>query len=180
MLPNARETARRAPAEADERYTFREVGESDLLLLTDWLRQEHVERWWPKSEEQLQEIRGILTSVSVDAYIVGLEGKPFAYIQTYDIRSAWGLGVYLDQPVGTVGIDQFIGEASMVGRGHGPRFIEAMCKRLFAAGAPRVIVDPDPANGRAIRAYEKAGFRMLDERTIDAGPVVLMARDRAN
>ena len=29
----------------------------------------------------------------------------------------------------------------------------------LAAGTPRVLTDPDPANIRAIRAYEKAGFR---------------------
>ena len=38
--------------------------------------------------------------------------------------------------------------------------------------------DPDPANLRAVRAYEKAGFKKLEDRTIVDGPVVLMARDR--
>jgi RimJ/RimL family protein N-acetyltransferase len=36
---------------------------------------------------------------------------------------------------------------------------------LLAKGAPRVVTDPDPANARAVRAYEKAGFqkdRMVD------------------
>ena len=68
----------------------------------------------------------------------------------------------------------------MVGKGHGPRFIAAACEEFFDAGAPRVVTDPDPANRRAVRAYEKAGFRPLDERSTIDGPVVLMARDRAN
>ena len=34
----------------------------------------------------------------------------------------------------------------------------AFTERLLAIGAPRVVTDPDPANARAIRAYEKAGF----------------------
>ena len=44
-------------------------------------------------------------------------------------------------------------------------------------GAPRVVTDPDPANLRAVRAYEKAGFgrdRMVD--TPD-GPALLMVRN---
>ena len=42
---------------------------------------------------------------------------------------------------------------------------------------PRVIIDPNPANIRAIRAYEKAGFRAIDRRQSVYGDVVLMAID---
>ena len=46
----------------------------------------------------------------------------------------------------------------MIGRGHGSAFISQHVDALFAAGAPVVGVDPDPENGRAVRAYAKAGF----------------------
>jgi aminoglycoside 6'-N-acetyltransferase len=49
----------------------------------------------------------------------------------------------------------------MVGLGHGSAFVRAHCERLFAAGAPAVGTDPHPDNARAIRAYEKAGFRAV-------------------
>ena len=42
---------------------------------------------------------------------------------------------------------------------------------------PRVIIDPDPGQSRAIRAYEKAGFKAFDERTSIYGPALMMARD---
>ncbi|TIP49436.1 MAG: hypothetical protein E5X56_35115, partial [Mesorhizobium sp.] len=42
---------------------------------------------------------------------------------------------------------------------------------------PRVIIDPDPSNGRAIRAYQKAGFRAIDRRRSEYGDAVLMAID---
>ena len=41
---------------------------------------------------------------------------------------------------------------------------------LFEEGAPRVVIDPDPKNLRAIRAYEKAGFRAFDTRLSPYGP----------
>ena len=41
---------------------------------------------------------------------------------------------------------------------------------LFEEGVPRVVIDPDPANARAIRAYEKAGFRAFDTRTSSMVP----------
>ena len=51
----------------------------------------------------------------------------------------------------------------MLDRGHGSAFIRAHADRLFRAGSPAIGTDPDPANARAIRAYEKAGFRVLRE-----------------
>ena len=66
----------------------------------------------------------------------------------------------------------------MIERGHG----SALHPRnssigLLASGAPRVVTDPDPANARAIRAYEKAGFRR--DRLVDTpdGPALLMVRN---
>ena len=50
-------------------------------------------------------------------------------------------------------------------------------EHLFEEGVPRVIIDPDPTNGRAIRAYEKAGFQAIDRRQSVYGDVVLMAID---
>jgi aminoglycoside 6'-N-acetyltransferase len=40
-----------------------------------------------------------------------------------------------------------------------------------------VVIDPDPDNAAAIRAYEKAGFRAFDRRTSIYGPALLMVRD---
>jgi aminoglycoside 6'-N-acetyltransferase len=68
-------------------------------------------------------------------------------------------------PPGSRGIDQYIGEPDMLGLGHGSAFVRAHCERLFEAGAPAVGTDPHRDNGRAIRAYEKSGFRAV------SGPV---------
>jgi aminoglycoside 6'-N-acetyltransferase len=65
----------------------------------------------------------------------------------------------------------------MLGRGHGSAFIRVFADQLLASGIPRVVIDPDPANTRAIRAYEKAGF--CRDRVVDTpdGPALLMVRD---
>ena len=65
----------------------------------------------------------------------------------------------------------------MVDRGHGSAFIRTFIDRLLVSGAPRVITDPDPANARAIRAYEKAGLRR--DRLVDTpdGEALLMVRN---
>jgi aminoglycoside 6'-N-acetyltransferase len=108
-------------------------------------------------------------------FIVAADGKEFAYLQCYNL-SGWNTGLG-SQPEGTCGLDQFIGEVDMVGCGHGSAFIRTFADRMLASGAPRVVTDPDPVNTRAIRAYEKAGFRR--DRLVETpdGTALLMIRD---
>ena len=65
----------------------------------------------------------------------------------------------------------------MVGCGHGSAFVRAFVDDLLRQGTPRVITDPSVANARAIRAYEKAGFRRDREVDTPDGPALLMIRD---
>ena len=111
-----------------------------------------------------------------EPFIVLCDGRPIGYQQCYDPHVEYD-HPYADQPSGTRGIDQFIGEPDMVGRGHGSAFIRAFIERLFGAGAVRVVTDPDPRNARAIRAYGKVGFTPLEERATVFGDVLLMACD---
>jgi aminoglycoside 6'-N-acetyltransferase len=157
-------------------YVFRPMTAADLPLVRRWLAEPHVAQWWGDTCEQFELVSGDLEVEAMDQFIVATDARPFGYIQCYD-PEVWpdnGLG---DHPKGTRGIDQFIGELAMVDRGHGSAFIRAFIDRLLAAGTPRVVTDPDPANARAIRAYEKAGFRR--ERLVDTpdGEALLMVRN---
>ncbi len=155
--------------------TFRLVGDDDFPLLARWLAAPHVARWWGDPADGVAEIRAAVAEPSTDAYLALLDGTPGAYIQSYDIHAEVG-HPYSDQPPGTVGVDISIGDAALLGQGLGPRIIDAFVRRLFDAGAPRIVIDPDPENAAAVRAYEKAGFRAFDRRTSQFGPALLMAR----
>jgi aminoglycoside 6'-N-acetyltransferase len=157
-------------------YAFRSVTDADLPLLAAWLERPHVAEWWNDAEDKAAEIREAMTDPSTRPFIVELEGRPIGYIQCYDPHLEED-HPYRDQRKGTLGIDQFIGEPELVGIGHGSRLIAAFVEDLFRQGAPRVIIDPDPRNGRAIRAYEKAGFTAFDTRTSIYGDALMMARD---
>ncbi|HEV2513898.1 MAG TPA: GNAT family N-acetyltransferase [Devosia sp.] len=163
------------PSDA-HRYGFRPVTRADLPLLAGWLAEPHVAQWWDDPLEGLKSIEGHIDSISVEPFIVELNGKPIGYIQSYDPHLEDG-HPYQDQPTGTLGIDQFIGLPELIGKGHGPRLIEAFVELLFDEGAIRVIIDPDPANVAAIRAYEKAGFERFDTRHSEYGPALMMARN---
>jgi aminoglycoside 6'-N-acetyltransferase len=112
----------------------------------------------------------------MNQFIVATQAHRFAYLQCYD-PAAWPEGGLGAHPPGTRGIDQFIGEAGMVDRGHGSALIRAFTDDLLGAGAPRIVTDPDPENARAIRAYEKAGF--VKDKLVDTsdGIALLMVRN---
>ena len=101
---------------------------------------------------------------------------PIGYQQSYDPHAEPDHPLR-DQPIGTLGIDQFIGEPALTGRGHGSAFIRAFVEQSFAAGAPRVVTDPNPRNARAIRAYAKAGFHPIGQRRTLSGEALLMGCD---
>lgn len=164
------------PRDAAPRYDFRSVTVDDLPMLARWLAEPHLVEWWGDPEESLAEIREAMDSVETEPLIVELGGRPIAYIQSYDPHLEDG-HPYQDQPFGTLGIDVSIGDPTLVGVGHGSAIIRQFVDTLFAEGTPRVVIDPDPANIRAIRAYEKAGFRAFDTRTSVYGPALMMARD---
>ena len=157
-------------------YRFRPVADDDLPMLGVWLERPHVAEWWDDTDDKLAEIRAAMVDPSTQPFIVELDGRPIAYIQCYDPHLEED-HPYRDQPKGTLGIDQFIGEPELVGIGHGSRLIAAFVEGLFRRGTPRVIIDPDPTNARAIRAYEKAGFKAFGHRTSIYGEALMMARD---
>jgi aminoglycoside 6'-N-acetyltransferase len=157
-------------------YAFRPMSTDDLPTIRRWLETPHVSEWWHDPAEQFEIVSGDLDHPDMTQFIVAADGQEFAYLQCYNL-SAWDSG-FGPQPDGTRGLDQFIGEASMLGCGHGSAFVRAFADGLLVSGTPRVVTDPDPANTRAIKAYEKAGFR--GGRVVDTpdGRALLMTRDQ--
>jgi aminoglycoside 6'-N-acetyltransferase len=158
------------------RYQFQPMTAADLPLVRGWLEQPHVTAWWGEPDEQFILVSGDISQPAMDQFLVISDGRPFAYLQCYD-QSAWPEGGLGEHPAGTRGIDQFIGEADMVSKGHGSAFIRDYIEGLLANGTPRVVTDPDPGNARAIRAYQKAGFAKQGLVDTPEGVALLMVRN---
>ena len=156
-------------------YHFRPMTRDDLPQIKRWLTLPHVREWWGDPSEQYDLVSGDLDEPAMDQFIVSAGGNEFAYLQCYDL-TAWNSG-FGEHPRGTRGIDLFIGEADMIGRGHGSAFIRAFVDERLRNGAPRMVTDPDPANTRAVRAYEKAGFEKAGMVDAPDGPALLMVRN---
>jgi aminoglycoside 6'-N-acetyltransferase len=157
-------------------YQIRPMTAADLPMVRRWLASPPVVEWWGDPDEQFGLVSDDLDEPAMDQFVVAMHDRPFGYLQCYD-PAAWPLQPFGGQPPGTRGIDQFIGEPNMIGRGHGSAFIRQFTDGLLSAGTPRILTDPDPANSRAVRAYEKAGFR--SERMVETpdGPALLMVRN---
>lgn len=156
-------------------YGFRPATEADLPMLRGWLQTPEAQAWWGDLEEEMATLAADLQEPGMRLWIVSLADTPFAFLQDY-APHAWPDHPYRDLPAGTRGIDQTIGLPALIGRGHGSAFIRQHVLRLFAEGAPCVVTDPHPGNARAIRAYEKAGFRRHGDapRETDWGSCLLM------
>ena len=151
---------------------FRRVTPDDLPLLRGWLARPHVAQWWGEAEDELKLVADYIGSPRLDCHLILLDGQPVGYIQCYP-TGVWPGDHFADQPPGSRGIDLYLGETSAMG--NGSRVLRAYLERLAAAGVRQVLIDPDPANVRAVRAYEKAGFRAF--RRVEAGelgPALLM------
>jgi RimJ/RimL family protein N-acetyltransferase len=168
----------------EPRFTFRPLQRSDFRTLGEWLNRPHVAEWFggPTTFEQVErDYSADVDSAVVRPFVAELEGVPVGWIQAYVVMGAdpeWWID---ESDPGARGIDQFLADASNLGRGLGSQMVAQFVARLF--GDPQVTkvqTDPAPHNGRAIRAYEKAGFRRVGTVTTPDGPALLMRIHRAD
>ena len=162
---------------------FRPLTRGDLPLLHEWLRRPHVAEWWgtvPTEAELAEEYGPLIDGVVPHRASFCLRGGvPVGFIQSYTPVATHAEGWWLDEhDPGVRGIDQFLANADELGRGLGTAMIRAYVATLFADGAvTRVQTDPSPDNARAIRCYEKSGFRAAGVVDTPDGPALLMYHD---
>ena len=163
--------------------SFCPVTAGDLPLLHEWLARPHVAEWWtptPSLAEVAREFGPLIGAQSTTrAYLAFADGSPIGYIQSY-VALGSGDGWWQDErDPGVRGIDQFLAHPAQLGRGLGTAMVRAFVRLLFADSAvTRVQSDPSPENRRAIRCYEKAGFRAVGEVDTPDGRALLMVCDR--
>ena len=147
--------------------TFERLGMADLPLMHRWLNTPHVRRWWADEPRTLDEIaRHYGARISgedpTNPFLVLLDDTPIGYIQSYRIADHPDYAEHVLAPGDeeAAGIDLFIGEPNLVGRGLGPRLIRQFLRDVVfgASDATCCLIGPATDNAAAIRAYEKAGF----------------------
>jgi RimJ/RimL family protein N-acetyltransferase len=163
-------------------FSFRPLAADDLSRLLEWVRRPHVARWWgPCTPEELERDYGAIVrgEDSTRAFIACWQGRPVGFVQVYEPMQAGG-GWWEDETdPGRRGIDQFLAEPELLGRGLGSAMVCSFVERLFEDDrVTGVQVDPAPDNARAIRCYARAGFVAQGEVATPDGPALLMVVER--
>ena len=142
-----------------------------------WLLEPHVKRWWddgvklPYPDASIEEYReAIRGDDPTYHYLARMDGRPIGMFQHYRIGDDQEYADALALGEDAIGVDLFIGEADLVGRGHGPVMLRQFLREVAFPfhGIDVSVIGPSVTNLRAIRAYEKAGFRPLKQ--VDVSP----------
>ena len=145
----------------------------------------HWRDWWSgDTETEIGDLRDMIRSRdSTRPFLFHHQGRPVGYIQAWRIADArvepWLSDApwVMDLPDDTLGVDLSIGPAALLSQGIGSRALAAFVALLRAEGQRTLIIDPDPANLRAVRAYQKAGFRAIPGFLGRTGDCLLMRHE---
>ncbi|HKV28069.1 MAG TPA: GNAT family N-acetyltransferase [Candidatus Acidoferrales bacterium] len=143
----------------------------DYRLMSKWLTDPRVLEFYDGRDNPLPLKQAaekysprILSSEGVTPCFLLYRGTAIGYLQydpvTEEVRASYDLG---DSDVdGTYSMDLFIGETGYWGQGIGTQAVSLFLEYLFGIRAARkVVIDPHVDNFRAIRCYEKCGFRRV-------------------
>jgi RimJ/RimL family protein N-acetyltransferase len=153
-------------------------------MIHRWLNAPHVARWWYEDTGTFEEVSKQYSAYiegeePVEPYLILHDDRPVGYIQSYMVSEDEEYERLVDIE-NSAGIDLFIGEADLLHKGLGPlvirRFIEEAVFR--DEGIEVCIIDPEPGNRAAIRAYEKVGFQYFKSADTSEGPVYFMKLQR--
>lgn len=151
-------SGRRRPAGLlqGEHVVIRCAALEDVDLLVHWHSDPQVASYWDGNMYSREELLIRLARPHVDAYIVEVDREPLGYLQ------AW-----FGETADVCGLDMFLIPTAR-GRGLGPDAARTLALYLLdAGGRQRVTVDPYLENERAVRAWQKAGFRPVEKREPD-------------
>ena len=134
-----------------ERVVLRPLRVEDARRLAELAAHPDVARWWPDLTERelVEKARG---KPDEGFFAVLHEGEPIGLVQYAE---------ELDPDYRHAGIDLFLG-APYQDRGLGTDALRTVARHLVHdRGHHRLTIDPVAHNARAIRSYEKVGFRRV-------------------
>jgi len=148
------------------RFIFRPASVADRPLIHIWLGLPHVAKWFYGQglENTKQHLEAFFQGSSSSHYWLGFDGeRPIAFLITSSIyKTDDELAHWCSEEGDAMTLDMLIGDTEYVGRGLAHLLIQNFLISTFPLVA-EVLIDPEATNTRAIRVYQKAGFRTLGE-----------------
>jgi aminoglycoside 6'-N-acetyltransferase len=132
-----------------QRVLLRPLDQADVPRLAEILAESEVARWWGAWDEQR-----IRAEILEDE-----ETEPYAVVQDGELIGLAIVSEELDPDYRHAALDLSLA-TSAHGHGLGGETLRVLARHLFnERGHHRLTIDPAAHNTRAIRAYERVGFR---------------------
>lgn len=169
--------------------TFQPLQELHFPLLLKWLEKPHVKAWWDPevrwTPELIKEkyesyVQGYKLEQGIkkplQTYVIYVDDSPIGYIQLYNGHDFPREDSLDEFPASLASLDIFIGEEDFLGKELGSRIIKQFLSEYVDPYYNPCFVDPDTTNIKAIRAYEKAGFKKI--KMVKEGTITWMMREK--
>lgn len=142
---------------------FAKVEKKDIPLLISWLRKKHVREFWDKNirfstKKITEKYTQRINENKVNMYLIVFKGENIGYIQSYIVDEKECINFKIKGICN--GIDIYIGEESMLNKGYGTQVLKSYISNFIfrEATSEKICIDPEVANTRAIKVYNKIGF----------------------
>ncbi len=150
---------------------------ADLSLLEEWDNQPHVIDSDPNDDWNWEVELGRNPDWR-EQLIAELNGRPIGFIQIIDPALEeshyWG-----NVPANLRAIDIWIGRAEDLGKGYGTVMMNLALKRCFKdEQVTAVLIDPLESNTKAVRFYERLGFKLVEKRRFGEDKCLVYRLDR--
>jgi len=164
--------------------TFKPVEVEDLAMLKSWLEEPHWREWWGDPASELADFCDMIEGKDTTRpFIFHVGGEAAGYIQYWHVghhqNASWiSQNPWLaDLPKTAIGVDISIAKAENLSKGFGSAALVKFVETLKRLGYGPIIIDPDPRNKRAVRAYEKAGFKTIEDYNLNAKDCLIMVHE---
>ncbi|KMY31404.1 GCN5 family acetyltransferase [Lysinibacillus xylanilyticus] len=152
----------------DKELHIRLMKSGDFDLMVKWLNDQRVLEFYEEPPSNLGRVINkygprIEGKHYVIPCIVEYKNESIGYIQYYEIPETELKKYDYQGNQNIYGIDQFIGEPKLWGKGIGTKIIQMMLNYLCNKGASKVLLEVKNDNVRAISSYKKCGFKRIKD-----------------
>ncbi|PGM91377.1 GNAT family N-acetyltransferase [Bacillus cereus] len=150
-----------------ENLSVRYVIKNDAPIISKWLTDPEILQYY-EGRDNPQSVEEVLAhfihnpNSNEKRCLVEFDEMPIGSIQMYPVDFEWKALYGYEESQNVWGMDQFIGEPLFLGKGIGTKLVQAAITYIMKeVGAEAIAMDPKVNNERAIKCYEKCGFKKV-------------------
>lgn len=151
---------------------------SDVELVHGWMQEPHVAPWWELAgprERVRSYLRARAALAHLECWIASEDGRPFAYVETYE-AIADPLGAHYAALPGDRGVHLLVGPPELLGGGAARRLMRHLLTWLLEQPqVTRVVCEPDVRNGRMLAFCRALGGARVATFDFEGRRVALVA-----